>query len=343
MRGINKKYFSYLSFLIIALVGVGYAYSVYRAGLHESSQTVEELTWDEYLVAKDSFVEIMTKQNPKVAMEALRETISKNNKVAHSCHAITHELGHEAYEKYGSFSGAMKYQDELCNSGYTHGVIESAFSETKDILKTMHTICGDSGLQNFATWQCYHGVGHGVMFFTDNELPIALKLCETYKDTFARSSCVNGVFMENFNVDQESHVSKYVDVSNPMSPCVKQSGVYKTDCYVYAPTHYLFVHKGDYKGALKACTTVEGAYRQVCAQGVGSQALKDFVNDHKRVERLCMSGKLSLMRSCVEGMSAMYLNHTASPVQARTLCDELYFFNKKWCRQVIDTQAALLF
>ena len=44
-----------------------------------------------------------------------------------SCHDLVHEVGREAYKKYGDFSEAMKYQDEVCNSGYLHGYIESRF------------------------------------------------------------------------------------------------------------------------------------------------------------------------------------------------------------------------
>lgn len=35
----------------------------------------------------------------------------------------------------------MKYQDEVCNSGYLHGIIEARFSRSDDVFADMKTMC----------------------------------------------------------------------------------------------------------------------------------------------------------------------------------------------------------
>lgn len=319
--------------------------SVYSKHLNsDTSLNVSQvLSWDEYVSVKDIYVARLLKNDPLVVLASLREDIKKDSRLAHSCHVIVHELGHAAYETYGSFSDAMRYQDELCNSGYLHGIIESVFSETKDLTTTISTICTASTTSKYKRYQCYHGVGHGVMFFTENDLPASLKLCESYNDIFAVSSCVNGVFMENFNVDQGAHISKYIDEHNPMYPCTVQAIAYKADCYLYPAVYYLYIHKNDYKGALKACESAEAPYRLTCATGVGSQAIKDNINNPRVAERLCMSNRLYQIQPCITGMSMLYVNHFGSTTPAVAMCQELLFFNKGTCLRAVEAQRELFF
>ncbi len=95
---------------------------------------------------------------------------------------MVREIGHAAYEKYDDFGKAMKYQDELCSSGYVHGVIEERFAQSGDILTDMKTMCADYRAGGYLQWQCYHGIGHGVMYYTSNDLPAPSK-CATLPKT----------------------------------------------------------------------------------------------------------------------------------------------------------------
>jgi hypothetical protein len=147
--------------------------------------------------------------------------------------------------------------------------------------------------------------------------------------------------MENFSADQDRHVSEYVDANRPLFPCTEKITRYKEDCYVYAPTYYLFVHKNDYKGAFKMCRDAEAKYRSVCVTGVGSQAMKDNINNPKLVERICLIGSLTQIRSCVGGMAILAVNHYGSTTPVRALCKELYFFNRGFCEDVVNMQERL--
>ena len=126
-----------------------------------------------------------------------------------------HEIGRAAYEKYGAFGEAMKYQDEICNAGYLHGVIESRLSRSTDVFADMKTMCEEYPPGRLLSGDCYHGLGHGVMYYTANDLPRSLEMCDAFEKSFGRSNCISGVFMENFNADQKLHLSAYLKESDP--------------------------------------------------------------------------------------------------------------------------------
>jgi hypothetical protein len=300
-----------------------------------------ELSKEEYEKIKLRYLALVRDEDPKAALDQLRDEIQTNDALSRSCHALVHEIGHEAYKKYEDFSEAMKYQDEICNSGYLHGVIESRFSESDDVFADMKTLCDEYPLGSFLSWQCYHGLGHGVMYYTSDDLPRSLEMCDAFSSSFAQSSCVNGVFMENFNSDQKLHVSKYLKESDPFYPCAEQANRHKGKCYLYAPTYFLSLHKDDYTGALEWCNGAEDPFKPACVRGVGAQTMKENIKSPKMVESICMSGGPEQVASCIEGMIGLYINHNGSLEPARALCEQLEVSNRQTCYDSVASDSGL--
>lgn len=242
-----------------------------------------------------------------------------------------------SYGKYGDFAEAMKYQDEICNSGYLHGIIESRFSESEDVFAAMGTTCTEYRPDSFLGWQCYHGLGHGAMFYTANDLPSSLELCDAFDVPFKRSSCSNGVFMENFASDQKLHLSEFLKESDPFYPCAEQPERHKENCYLYAPAYFLSLHEADYAGALEWCDDAEDSFEEACAKGVGSQTMKENIKDPEFVEATCMGGRPQQVEPCVKGMIGLYLNHHGSLEPARELCDRLETSNQRACQDSVQS------
>jgi hypothetical protein len=340
---------NYHILLILCLVSITIIYFItHKTNNKQTSknhsvpiEASRELTVQEYAVARNEYVNLLNNQNPRVALDKLREDTKTNSSLLRSCHALTHELGHEAYEKYKDFGEALKYQDEICNSGYLHGIIEAHFSESNDIFATLQSVCNKYAVESFIGWECYHGVGHGLMYYTSNDLPKSISLCETYRNDFAASSCVNGVFMENFNSDQKLHTSRFLKASNPFYPCEEQKDSHKADCYFYAPTYYLTLNKNDYIGALKWCKTAEQKFQSTCANGIGSEAIKENINNPKLVEEVCMNADRNQVSSCISGMVGLYINHFGSMQPARELCNILKKSNQSLCKQIVESRAQL--
>jgi hypothetical protein len=296
------------------------------------------LSGEEYTKIKE---ELLNEQDPKIALSKLRERVKTDDALLRSCHLLTHDIGHSAYQKYGNFGEAMKFQDEICNSGYLHGIIESYFSQHTPDAETLKAVCGAYPEGKFLAWECYHGVGHGLMFFTQNDLPKSLALCSEFRADFEKSSCINGVFMENFNTDEKLHPSRFLKESDPFYPCGEQADENKAACYLYAPTYYLSMHKNDYIGAIRWCNGAEMFYGGVCANGVGTQVMKENINDVKFVERTCMSAPALKVGSCIEGMTGLYINHYSSILSAQKMCAQLEEENQEFCYNTITSRSAL--
>jgi plastocyanin len=301
----------------------------------------KELSGERYQEAKDKYTALVRDQDPKVALSQLRNDIETDDALSRSCHAIVHEIGHEAYKKYEDFGEAMKYQDEICNSGYLHGIIESRFSESDDVFTDMKTMCNQYPVGSFLSWECYHGIGHGVMYYTANDLPRSLEMCDAFDSSFARSNCSNGVFMENFSADQKLHLSEYLKESDPFYPCAEQANRHKENCYVYAPTYFLSLNKNDYAGALEWCNGAEASFEAACARGVGAQTMKENINDPKLVESICTSGGSDQVEPCIEGMLSLYINHHGSLEPARDLCGQLEISNRQTCYNSVESNSTL--
>ncbi len=303
--------------------------------------SADESSEERYEERKDEFLALVRDENPRVALDRMREEIETNDALSRSCHALVHEIGRAAYEKYGDFGEAMKHRDELCNSGYLHGIIESHFSQSEDVFAEMKTMCDRHKQRSYMSWQCYHGLGHGVMFYTANDLPRSLEMCEGFESDFGSSSCVNGVFMENFNTEQKLHVSKFLKEDDPFYPCPEQPERYKSDCYLYTPTYFLNLNHDDYAAALDWCKGAEASYESMCARGVGGETMKENMNDPKFVEAICKSGGPQQVAPCVEGMVGLYINHNGSLEPARELCAELEVSNRRTCYGTVEAYAGL--
>jgi plastocyanin len=301
----------------------------------------KELPQEQFEETKDGYVAVVRDEDPGVALGQLRDEIGANEALARSCHALVHELGREAYRKYEDFGEAMKYQDEMCNSGYLHGIIESRLSESHDPFSDMETMCDEYPPASFLSWQCYHGVGHGVMYYTANDLPRSLEMCDAFGSSSARSDCSNGVFMENFSADQKHHLSEYLSESDPFYPCAEQAQRHKSYCYVYAPTYFLSLNKGNYLGALEWCNGAEEPFRAWCAGGVGAQTMKENIRNPKLVEGVCASSKPEQVAPCIQGMVDLYINHHGSLGPARELCDQLEASNRQPCYKTVESKSKL--
>ena len=290
---------------------------------------------------KDKLIALMRREDPRAALDRLRSEIETDDRLSRSCHALVHEIGRKAYHEYGDVGEAMKYRDEVCNSGYLHGIIETKFSESEDVFRDMRTMCDEYRDGGFLGWQCNHGLGHGAMFYTANDLPRSLEMCDALGSSFANSNCANGVFMENFNADQKLHLSEFLKEGDPFYPCMDQAERHKTDCYMYAPTYFLSLHPDDYAGALEWCEGAEPDFESACAFGVGTQTMKENLNDTKFVESVCTGGGPEQTEPCIRGMAALSVSHHGALGPTREMCARLQSPNRPACYDTVAAHSGL--
>ena len=104
-----------------------------------------------------------------------------------------------------------------CWSGYYHGVIERAFAGVprSKVASIARSLCTGKEITKtyFLLYQCVHGLGHGLMIYSGDDLPWSLGTCHKLQTGFDRVSCTGGVFMQN--LDTTMGVSKYLKEKNP--------------------------------------------------------------------------------------------------------------------------------
>ncbi len=272
--------------------------------------------------------------NPRLALQELAKRMQVNSEVFKNCHGIAHTIGHEAYKKYRDFVIALQYQDSVCSDGYLHGIIEERFSYATSVTalaKEMSTICHSAVV---AAGRCYHGVGHGLMYFTGNDLPQAIHLCGRYKGA-PQSRCFEGVFMENFISDDIIHPSSYRSKEALFYPCPTEPSGLKSYCYFYVPYFYRSLHGNDYSQALAWCTTAERAGVLPCIRGVGSLVMKNHLDQPSYAEHVCSQLPTKQAPYCIDGMVSYYLTFYDHLDLAENMCDHLAVSNQPACRSAI--------
>lgn len=237
----------------------------FNQAIQTDAQTIFQNTDDLYSYIK--------KFGPKETTKRLHQLVPQFG----DCHQKAHEAGRLAYEIYGA-SSFQKCSAE-CHSGCYHGATEAYFREhgTKNLTKDLNTICTGE-LNGFFSHQCIHGVGHGLMTYTDYELNEALHSCDLLDRM--QNSCWTGVFMENFvgGVTEDDatrsgrltdrHITKYLN-NDPQYPCNIVDDKYKSSCYFLQSSRMMQLFYGNFEKIADECSKVPAIYHRVCFESMG--------------------------------------------------------------------------
>jgi hypothetical protein len=345
-----KKYFEYIGVAGVVVLAV-VAYALYGTSnnapglppvetINYQQATVEpkKLSDQEiYDQLKGEYLALAKTGKADEALGLLQLRVEKDQFLLNHCHALVHEIGHVSYQLYGNLDTALKFQNSVCNSGYLHGVIEEYMAGVTDIFAAIKTMCvgRDEG-------RCHHGMGHGLMYYTANDLPKSLSYCEALKGGNPIAYCAQGVYMENFNTDLKLHPSEFLKEEDPSYPCPVQKEGFKNSCYYYAPTFFLSQNGRDFEAALPWCASLaEEKYRGTCARGVGALAIKSNISKPRLVEAICMKGVGNQVPNCIDGMVGLYMNHYDSVIKGKQMCSLLESQNQEVCLAGVYSRSAL--
>jgi plastocyanin len=288
----------------------------------------------------ERFNKITLTQDPGIAIETLRSESVTDDTLNAFCHDILHSVGKTAYNKYGDFSSAIIYQKDFCNSGYIHGVIEAFFIENGAALREIAASCefSDRPSSEFERWQCNHGIGHGLMYFTGGDLDQSIKLCSSLSAQ-AISPCQNGAFMEVFNQEILAKEESFIDESDIFSTCKNSPGI-KSDCYIYAPTYTLHKATTDFTSAFALCETVEKGFEDDCHVGIGGEAMKRNMNNPLSVFSLCDMQTQPTKSYCLTGAIGMYMNQMSTYESGKNLCKLVPSAHTAFCSSIVQSREA---
>lgn len=199
------------------------------------------------------------------------------------CHEVTHYLGRYNYNTTASIDEAYEPCDFTCQGGCYHGVVEGYFQDRnlyglplQTLLAEIVVMCPrDTDKNSYKIRRgCFHSTGHGLMFFTNMELPLSLEWCDTFEGESARD-CYDGVFMENLRSATTCvHPSKYLsDASNPLYPCIDLAERYLWNCYKVQARYFINLSGGSWDRVVNLCSQVPRPYHVACFSGMGTHQI----------------------------------------------------------------------
>ncbi len=266
---------------------------------------------------------------PEKAFTDLKAVYDQVPLVKVYCHPLVHVIGRTAVSRYPSLADAYMHGDDFCWSGYYHGVMETFVEKIgrENLPKAMDTMCDEipgKESYSFSYYNCVHGLGHGVMALTQDEIFDSLKLCDNLSGTWEKKSCYSGVFMENVIVDGLNHSTKYLKPEEPVYPCNAVDSKYKDPCYLMQTSYMLKVTSYDFKKVFDLCKAVDKEFVDTCYRSLGRDASGSSVSDVEKTTAKCFIGEDYRQKSqCIVGAVKDFISYYHDDVKARQLCESL--------------------
>jgi hypothetical protein len=250
-------------------------------------------------------------------------------------HEQAHAFGEALYEVEG-LTGLSS-----CDSSFEFGCYHSFFGiavqeEGIEVLPQFDEACkkkyGDYNLP------CQHGIGHGVLVYTDYEkLEEALELCETIS-TLSTGGCSSGVFMEyNFHTMDES-TDGYVRVlsENIYEPCDTLPDRFQASCYNEQIQWWQSIFNNDFKKIAQLCESLPkySVAIESCFHGLGTYIAAFVELSIDGVKEQCSFVEdIQANAWCHEGASWLVRGDDSEiPIQnAKEICNQLKGSYKETC------------
>jgi hypothetical protein len=193
-----------------------------------------------------------------------------------------------------------------------------------NLAEQMNDICtplAKARTYSFDHYNCVHGLGHGIMAVTQNELFQSLETCNVLSDTWSRQSCWSGAFMENIIVDNKNHFTKYLKLEDPLYPCNAAGKEYKGTCYLMQTSYMLKLTNGDFAKVFEQCARADQGFQDICYQSLGRDASGRSVSSVQQTKATCSLGQdFQQQSNCVVGAVKDFISYHHSDVQAKELC-----------------------
>ncbi len=266
------------------------------------------------------------------------------------CHQQAHKIGRVAYKIYDANS--FKNMDSSCHSGFIHGAMESFLQDkgTQNLSLNIQNLCNNFS-SSFGTFECLHGVGHGVMAYENYDLASALKLCQTLTDSYSEESCYGGVFMENIIASQgngvtSAHRTQWVS-QDPLFPCnsIDQEESLQMQCYLMQTSRMLDLFNYDFYKVSQACTKAQQNMVSTCFQSLGRDAAGYTLRDSVKTNQICKIVPKEHYQDCVRGALFVLIDFWGDKIvdQPHTLCKTLDSDNKAFCYQSLGSRLPGIF
>jgi hypothetical protein len=237
---------------------------------------------------KPRFIALADEKGAEYAFEILKRA---NLPEGIDLHLLAHSVGDILYEQEGI--GGMAICTDDFRNACSHSIVIGALLEHgEDILPQVHEACSRAPGATNAYDMCFHGFGHGVFTYFDDDLKKAFAYCEKTgtpeHDHREYIACAGGAIMELMGdgghnpQDLEEARARYL--TGPLEPCMSnvEPEALKRICLVYL-TPWLWESAGltrsdpaesSFAPAFAYCDTIPASkkmLRNACFGGFGKE------------------------------------------------------------------------
>jgi hypothetical protein len=279
-------------------------------------------------------------KGPRVSLRAVEQASATNAAVRAGCHRIVHTIGAAALVRYdGSVAKAFVEGSATCASGFYHGLIEHAFTGVPEdeIGNVAADVCDDPEIRRvgYYSYQCVHGLGHGLMIYTRYDMPQSLRVCDGLPNRFDAVSCTGGVFMENAT-SSYGIKSRWLKDDDLIYPCNAVAERHKYYCYLLVTSRILPAVDWSFRRTAEVCRQSEKDWVGECFESFGRDVAGNVQQDPTRIPPLCeLAGANEA--DCIYGASRDIANADADGVRASALCRRVDREHRGRCFQGIGT------
>ena len=262
------------------------------------------------------------------ALQLIERFSAEDPEFRRDCHPVVHAIGRETYRVKGNIHDSFLACDQTCHSGCYHGSVER-FLRGDDVyaqvdkhpsaaeLKQKAAIACDPKVAYRYRFQCLHGLGHALLFFSRYHLSQALEVCDALPDDWSRNSCYGGVFMEN--VSNATPETRDLSPTDYHYPCDKVDIKYRSECYVMQTSRMAEMGLTT-EAIFKECDKA-GQFRERCVLSVG----RDLSNDVRFGNPLSTAQKCELAtgnarNACMRGAAYALIDNTWDGRYALPFC-----------------------
>jgi len=255
-----------------------------------------------------------------------------------ACHPVVHALGREIFRVKGNIHDAFLACDQTCHSGCYHGAVErflrgdgtqSARHVTQTEIMQKAPVACDAKAPRRIYFQCLHGLGHALMYFTENRLDQSLQGCDALADGWSRESCYGGVFMEN--LASSSPENKKIG-GDYHYPCDEVAEKFRGACYLMQTTRMQEMGLST-EGLFGECRKA-GRFEAECAQSIG----RDLSNAARAggsgpAAEKCGLGEGEARRACIRGAVYALIDNTWDWSYGAVFCAALGGEDAAYCER----------
>ena len=274
------------------------------------------------------FGEALKQHSTLELMQLIQRLEKEDPEIRRDCHPVVHAIGRETYRIKGNIHDSFAACDQTCHSGCYHGSVERFLRGEKLYaevgrhpstaeLKQKAALACDPKLPVRLRFQCLHGLGHALMFFSRYQLLPSLQACDALPEDWSRSSCYGGVFMENvFNATPESRDLSPIDYHYP---CNKLAHQYRSECYVMQTSRMTELGLATER-IFEECDRA-GEYRRQCMLSVGRDLSNDVrLGNSRETAQKCQRVSGDSRLACMQGVVYALIDNTWDGRYALPFC-----------------------